>query len=175
MKVTLVEFEQPFPHLDFLKAALQRIFGMEIGRHNRIVPVPHAYFSLRRDKWDAGRVLGSLQAEFSGKRAGEFMMLGLFPHDLYANSLNFVFGLAEKGGNNAAISYFRLEPKYYGDRADDALFRGRVLKEAVHEIGHMMGLGHCASKKCVMSFSPNILFVDRKTAEFCERCRFALF
>ena len=46
----------------------------------------------------------------------------------------------------------------------------RVKKEAVHEIGHTFGLGHCLNKICVMSFSPSIFDVDRKEVHPCKKC-----
>ena len=101
------------------------------------------------------------------------MVLALVPYDIFADALNFVFGLGERGGNFAVVSYFRLDPSL-GNRKDEKLFRERIVKEAVHEVGHMMGLEHCRNKRCVMTFSPNLLFVDKKTPDFCERCKFLL-
>jgi peptidase M54-like protein len=35
-------------------------------------------------------------------------------------------------------------------KSDEQLFYGRLVKESVHELGH---LAHCDSKRCVMHFS----------------------
>ena len=56
-------------------------------------------------------------------------------------------------------------------RAAGALFRERILKEAVHELGHLHGLSHCDDRSCVMVFSESVEGVDSKGADFCGRCR----
>lgn len=45
-----------------------------------------------------------------------------------------------------------------------------VAKEALHEIGHMLGLGHCAGS-CCMQPSGNAAAVKNKPAAFCPACR----
>jgi archaemetzincin len=54
--------------------------------------------------------------------------------------------------------------------ADEQRFRGRALKEAMHELGHTFGLGHCADPGCVMWFSNTLAETDRKGAAYCARC-----
>lgn len=85
--------------------------------------------------------------------------------DLYARGLNFVFGEAELGGLKAVVSYYRLK---FGVSREQ--LKIRLLKEAVHELGHVLGLQHCKTPGCVMDFSNNVLEVDKKNSTFCERC-----
>jgi len=47
----------------------------------------------------------------------------------------------------------------------------RTLKEAVHELGHTMGLGHCRDAGCVMHFSQSLIDTDVKSSYFCSRCQ----
>ena len=57
--------------------------------------------------------------------------------------LNFVFGQAQLGGRVAAIYLHRLRDQLYVCRSDENnnnLFEQRVIKEAVHELGHTFGL-----------------------------------
>jgi archaemetzincin len=85
--------------------------------------------------------------------------------DLYAGDLNFVFGIAQPSEQACVISLFRLHFD-----ADAEHFRGRALKEAMHELGHTFGLDHCADPDCVMWFSNTLGETDRKGAAYCPRC-----
>ena len=91
--------------------------------------------------------------------------------DLTVPGLNFVFGLADPASRGAVISLARLYPEFYGQPRDPGLFKARALKEAVHELGHLLGLGHCPDPACVMAFSNSLSDTDRKGPEFCARCR----
>ncbi len=46
-------------------------------------------------------------------------------------------------------------------------------KLILHELGHLLGLGHCVNY-CVMRFSNNLLELDEKPDEFCEECKYKL-
>jgi archaemetzincin len=85
--------------------------------------------------------------------------------DLYADDLNFVFGLADAAGSAAVVSLFRLRLG-----AGSQLTRERAVKEVVHEVGHCLGLGHCPDPRCVMYFSNSLADTDRKGKGPCARC-----
>jgi archaemetzincin len=92
--------------------------------------------------------------------------------DIFSGRLNFVFGLASK--NLCIVSSARLDPRFYGapaDAASGSLFSARLVKEAVHEIGHCLSLPHCDDKKCVMVYSNSVRDVDYKDAAFCKSCK----
>jgi archaemetzincin len=95
------------------------------------------------------------------------LILGVTPLDLYVPSMNFVFGEARCPGRVAVISTARLKPIHPNDTN---LFATRVAKEAVHEIGHMLGLKHCPDPLCVMHFSERLADTDRKQEDFCAEC-----
>ncbi|UCH36190.1 MAG: archaemetzincin family Zn-dependent metalloprotease [Armatimonadota bacterium] len=90
--------------------------------------------------------------------------------DLHAPRLNFVFGQADFSDRTAVISLARLREEFWGRRPDDELLLQRAVKEAVHEIGHTLGLGHCSDALCVMRFSNQLADTDRKSRDFCARC-----
>ncbi len=82
-----------------------------------------------------------------------------------------VFGLADQASRRAIIALPRLRQTYYGLSEDTKLFQQRVLKEAVHELGHVFGLSHCTDRRCVMAFSNSLADTDFKSHEFCSKCR----
>jgi archaemetzincin len=96
-------------------------------------------------------------------------ILGIVDYDLYVPELNFVFGEASRTA--AVISLTRLRQSFYKFSEDQELFRRRVLTEAVHELGHTFGLGHCGNPRCVMFFSNSLMDTDRKGSEFCQKCK----
>ncbi|MGQ9514229.1 MAG: archaemetzincin family Zn-dependent metalloprotease [Thermoproteota archaeon] len=109
------------------------------------------------------RLLSTIEKESSE------ILLGVTELDLYTPGLNYVFGQAELGGN-AIISLCRLRPEFYGLKADEHLLLKRAIKEATHEIGHVLGLGHCTSRNCVMFFSNSIIDTNLKSQRFCKSC-----
>jgi archaemetzincin len=44
------------------------------------------------------------------------------------------------------------------------------VKEAVHELGHTLGMEHCPDRSCVMYFSNSLADTDRKGEAYCSRC-----
>jgi len=56
-------------------------------------------------------------------------------------------------------------------KSDESLFHQRIVKEAVHELGHAFGLNHCNNPICVMYFSNSLPDTDIKQYSFCDVCR----
>jgi archaemetzincin len=94
--------------------------------------------------------------------------------DLYIPILMFVFGEAQVAQPCAVISSFRLRQEFYGLPADKALLRCRLVKEAIHELGHTLALRHCSDFSCVMAPSHSVEWIDLKEDRFCEACRVQL-
>jgi len=133
-------------------------------------PLPHPdyAYSQQRGQYLAGAILRAL-SELHVPDAER--LLGVADLDLYAPGLNFVFGQATMGGREAVIALPRLRQGFYGLPDDPELYQARVVKEAVHELGHTYGLTHCPDPRCVMSFSNSLWDVDRKSHTFCPACR----
>ncbi len=120
---------------------------------------------------ERNQFLGSyfLRDLLSEKGTGD-IVLGIVPYDLYEPDLNFVFGVASPYTKTAVISTYRLHNSFYGLPEEYSVFLDRTTKEAVHEIGHTLGLGHCPNPECVMHFSNSIYDTDRKSYYFCPVC-----
>jgi archaemetzincin len=153
--------------LEELKQGLNQAFGCPTEVIPEAYSLKQAYDS-KRKQYLASALLARLKKSGVSK---EERVLGIAGVDLYAPGLNFVFGQADMAAGVAIISLCRLKQEYYGLPADEALFLDRASKEAVHELGHTFGLGHCPNAKCVMHFSNSLADTDRKQAAFCSQCR----
>ena len=100
-------------------------------------------------------------------------VLGVLDVDIFSKYLNFVFGVADLPKNqnfgSALISVTRLKESFYRRTENIALFELRIVKEAIHELGHTFGLEHCTNF-CVMKFSNTLEDTDQKPPKFCEDC-----
>ncbi len=128
--------------------------------------LPAGAYDAHRRQYRSDDLLERLRA-FSTEA---WRLLGLVEADLYTPGLNFVFGQASLSGREALVALARLHPSFYGQPEDVECFRLRTLKEAVHELGHTLGLGHCPDRRCVMHFSNTLADTDFKDADFCPRC-----
>ncbi|WP_287153995.1 archaemetzincin family Zn-dependent metalloprotease [Candidatus Solincola tengchongensis] len=156
--------------LSFLPEALHEAFGLRASWCPAI-PLPRGAYRKGRGQYLAASLLQALARTPPGKY---LRLLGIADVDLYAPGLNFVFGQAVVGGRECVISLWRLRPYFYGLSPEWSVFRDRVVKEAVHELGHTFGLGHCRDPGCVMRFSNSIADTDRKGRDFCPHCRGSL-
>jgi archaemetzincin len=103
--------------------------------------------------------------------------LGVTNVDIFVpeSDRSFLFGQAnqsKKGGGGAIISMLRLDPKsYVGGKANEELLSQRMIKEAVHELGHVFGLRNSADKECVMYLPSNLDELDKKSDSFSIECQ----
>jgi len=153
--------------LSFLPPALQDIMGLPADWGPSLSIPEGAYKGKRRQYFAAPfiRVLADLPGD------GYLRLLGITDVDLFTAGLNFIFGQAVIGGRECLISLARLRPSFYGQPDDAGLFQERVIKEAVHELGHTFGLSHCSDSQCVMMFSNSLSDTDRKSNVFCRSCK----
>lgn len=131
------------------------------------IPIPPAAYNYDRRQYVGHAILAALATPEMPPEVER--VLGIIDEDCYAPGLNFIFGQA--AGRYAFIALPRLRPSFYGLPENESLFRERVLKEAVHELGHTHGLGHCPDRICVMHFSNGLRDTDVKGNDFCPRCR----
>jgi len=160
----------PGENLIDLSAGLRESFGVPC----EVLPVepePVSAFNLARQQYSSTQILASLMK--LGIPENE-RILGVTALDLYIPILRFVFGEAQLRGSCAVVSFHRLRQEFYGLPANSAVLRERLLKEAVHELGHTLPLAHCEDYQCVMSPSHGVEWIDLKTSQFCNSCRLAV-
>jgi len=130
---------------------------------------PEEAFSRTRKQYRSDIILDTIRS-YAGRENTLDRILGIVDVDLFVPRLNFVFGEADCPGKAALISLWRLRPEFYGKPSDTEILVERSTKEAVHELGHTLGLKHCTNPFCVMYFSNSIFETDRKQTLFCNKC-----
>ncbi len=150
-----------------LSADLARVFSIPSEILDARIDPAHAYNS-ERDQYSSTQILGIMSAHVAPEA---WRLLGITSLDLYIPILTFVFGEAQVGGECAVVSAHRLTQEFYGLPPDPDLLRARLVKEAVHELGHTFNLLHCDDYECVMASSHAVERIDLKTTHFCPECR----
>lgn len=123
-----------------------------------------------RMQYHSTAILNRLAAELP---RDQLRVLGLTSYDLFIPILTHVYGEAQLGGRAGIVSTYRLQegldPEPFGQE-----FQTRVLKEAIHELGHTFDLRHCPDATCIMHYCRSLGDVDRKENRFCRYCQVLL-
>lgn len=152
--------------LRYMGREIQRVFDYPTRILSLMESVRFAY-DAQRDQYLSTSILDRLQA---AAPSGTVKVLGIVSVDLFIPILTHVYGEAQLGGIAAVVSTCRLE----GDLPTidtEAVFRARMIKEAIHELGHTFNLRHCPESTCIMHYCRNEQDVDRKSNELCRYCR----
>lgn len=167
--IQLILIGRTIPGFSSLADRVSKEFHAKIRTEMIDFPMTRSFRS-GRNQYHADTFLRELSRVAGSEGA---LTLFITREDIYSGNLNFVFGLA--GRRDCIVSTARLDPRFYGEVSDmegaRALFGERLAKEAIHEIGHTMGLPHCEDRKCVMVYSNSIQDVDFKGSSFCEGCK----
>jgi len=154
--------------VDWLADSLKNVFNSTVVVEPKLLSMSVLldFYDEERDQIDAEGLLEKLQSTVGV--VPQQRLLVLVNGDGFVEGLNFVFGVSKPGWGGVVFTE-RLRPEYYGQQPSIALYRMRLLKESLHELGHSFGLPHC-QRRCVMRFSNSIYDVDAKPAAFCSSC-----
>ena len=171
MKIGILRVGQVDSHvMDRIQENLNMIFPKTTcALISETMPIPSEAFNNARQQYRSNIILSRVHS-YAEKDKALDRVLGTVNVDIFVPELNFVFGEAECPGKATLISLWRLRPEFYGKAPNMELFLERITKEAVHELGHSLGLRHCSNPFCVMYFSNSIFETDRKQSLFCNKC-----
>ena len=153
--------------LQELGAAMGGLFRVPFRTVARALD-PEFAFHPERQQYHSSEILAAMQPMLDDDC---WRVLGVTDVDLYIPILTFVFGEAQIGGSCALVSSYRLRQEFYGLPCDEGMLRSRLLKEAVHEIGHTLELTHCQDYRCAMAASHAVEWIDIKEAWLCPECQ----
>ena len=165
--ITLIPINVADPEIPgFLALTLYEIFHVPCNVRPEAIPLK-PYFSSDRRQYHSTKILAKL-LPFAKETKNQ--ILAIVDVDLYIPILTYVFGEAQLGKQCALISAYRLRQEIYGLPENKALFLQRCEKEAVHELGHTLGLIHCHNFECVMHYGHAVEDIDSKRNNFCPNC-----
>jgi len=171
MKIGILPVGQVAPEmLVELQQGIVKIFpetSCSVIKHS--LPIPEQAFDKKRNQYNSSVILNELGV-FAPKEEQYHRVLGVVDVDVFSTGLNYVFGEAYVSGKVALISLWRLKSEFYRENAGADVFAIRALKEAIHELGHTLGLQHCPRSCCVMHFSNSIFDTDKKQSLLCDQC-----
>ncbi len=152
-----------------VKNEINRIFGFPA----LIIPVLEDVdfaFDSGRNQYHSTSILKQLE-----KSAPSFAMkvIAVTKVDLFIPILTHVYGEAQLGGKACVVSTYRLKDQISAAHPD-VVFKQRIVKEAVHELGHTFNLRHCKEHLCIMHYCRTELDVDRKSDQLCRYCKILL-
>jgi archaemetzincin len=79
-----------------------------------------------------------------------------------------IFGLGSFSYPSSVVSTFRL----HAGNCSEETFKERLIKVALHELGHNLGLTHCPTPNCMMeSAEGTIVTVDNEKISVCDKCK----
>ena len=105
--------------------------------------------------------------------ADAIKVLALVEVDLFIPILTHVYGEAQLGGKACIVSTVRLNEGHSYLNTQEP-FLSRIVKEAIHELGHTFKLRHCREHTCLMHYCRDESDVDRKSDQLCRYCRVLL-
>lgn len=135
------------------------------------IPLPSEAFIPARNQYNAMTLIKFLD---QGLGDHGLKVLGVTNYDITNPILTYVFGEAYMDGRSAIMSCRRLRLARTGEPVAHEHFLDRVVKVAIHEIGHTFNIPHCHNDRCVMRASNTLADLDAKLNYLCGYCELFL-
>jgi archaemetzincin len=166
-KIVIVPLgESEFFELSRLAGHLASVFGSAVDILSG-ARTPEEAFSVARNQYFSTVLLHKLELL---KSSGREKILGLVDDDMYTPNRAWVMGASDRFAGTSVISMYRLRQEYFGYEEEDKVLYRRTCKEAVHQLGHLHGMGACRNPRCAMFASDNMQDIDEKREKFCDNC-----
>ncbi len=151
-----------------LRQALARTFNCSTQIQSLLQDVAFAFHS-GREQYHSTAILEQAAALLPAKFSKVLLIAGF---DLFIPILTHVYGEAQLNGKACIVSTYRLQqdlPVHDPERT----YQQRLVKEALHELGHTFNLRHCREPDCIMHYCRHISDVDFKSS-LCRYCEYLL-
>jgi archaemetzincin len=152
--------------LERIGREIERVYGWATQVRPLLRNVDFA-FDARREQYHSTAILQKLAARVPD---GTHKILAITAVDLFIPILTYVYGEAQLGGTACIISTCRLNDEESAGNPGKGSLADRIVKEAIHELGHTFNLRHCPEHTCIMHYCRNTDDVDRKSDQLCRHC-----
>ena len=132
-------------------------------------PNPTYAYDEKRGQYNAAIILKAFHS--MPFEDGLDKVIGIMEVDLFIPIFTHVLGEANEGGSYALASLYRLGETTDRLPAPMNLIVERLIKVAVHELGHLFNMAHCMNRQCLMHYSGNLTDLDATSLTFCNYCR----
>ena len=167
VKITVGFYDAISPQLSReLTAAIATQYNADVILQPKVQVLPTSTYYKPRNRYRADLILKYIN-QLPGNHDH---YLAVTTHDISTTKGTVydwgIMGLGEQPGKSCVISTYRLRT------TNTALFNDRVIKVALHEIGHNLGLPHCQYlKTCYMEDAVGtVKSVDREALILCSHC-----
>ena len=167
--------------LVFIRNETSRFFGKRVIILPKI-NMPHTFLNLKKgERYSADSIILFLS---QGVNDSISQVVGITGKDIYTTLRDEkgnirkprrkyevwgIMGLGFRPGKTCIVSNFRLKT------TDRKKFEHRLRTVVLHEMGHNLGLPHCANARCIMNdANGTIASVDSTLDNYCDSCRMKL-
>jgi archaemetzincin len=126
-------------------------------------------YDQKRGQYNAAIILKALNSMPFDERVDK--VICVMDVDLFIPIFTHVLGEANEGGRFALASIYRLGKATDRLSASIDQITERLVKVAIHELGHLFNMAHCLNDHCLMHYSGNLADLDRTSLTFCDYCK----